>query len=144
MGFRFRKSIKVAPGVRVNLGKKSGSVSIGTKGARYTVSSTGKRTTTVGVPGTGLSHVSTSSKRKSKGKPVSVSGSSYASSPRRSDKIYGIIFLVLAAAAFLIGLPTLAFGGWIFLLIGVPCLLLGWRYIKLSKELSAQNTEPEA
>ena len=55
MGFRFRKSVKIAPGVRLNLGKKSTSVTLGGKGARYTVSSTGRRTKSVSVPGTGLS-----------------------------------------------------------------------------------------
>lgn len=40
MGFRFRKSYKIAPGVKVNVGKKSGSISLGTKGARHTISTT--------------------------------------------------------------------------------------------------------
>lgn len=48
MGFRFRKSFKVAPGVRLNLGKKSASVSFGGKGARHTISTTGRRTSSVG------------------------------------------------------------------------------------------------
>lgn len=59
MGFRFRRSVKIAPGVRLNFGKKSTSVSFGGKGARYTVSSTGKKTASVGIPGTGLSYVET-------------------------------------------------------------------------------------
>ena len=37
MGFRFRRSFKIAPGVRVNLNKKSASVSFGTKGLKHTV-----------------------------------------------------------------------------------------------------------
>lgn len=57
MGLRFRKSMKIAPGVRVNFGKKSTSVSFGGKGARYTVSSSGRKTASVGIPGTGLSYV---------------------------------------------------------------------------------------
>lgn len=56
MGHRFRKSIKVAPGVKVNLNKKSASVTLGGKGAHYTVNSKGKRTASVGIPGTGLSY----------------------------------------------------------------------------------------
>lgn len=55
MGFRFRKSIKVAPGIRINLGKKGASVSVGKRGANVTVGKTGVRTT-VGAPGTGLSY----------------------------------------------------------------------------------------
>lgn len=64
MGFRFRKSIKIAPGVRVNIGKKSTSISFGGKGARYTVSSTGRKTASVGIPGTGISYTATESKKK--------------------------------------------------------------------------------
>lgn len=55
MGLRFRRSIKIVPGVRVNLGKKGASVSVGRRGANVTVGKTGVRTT-VGLPGTGLSH----------------------------------------------------------------------------------------
>ena len=43
MGLRFRRSIKIAPGVRVNLNKKSASVTFGPKGLKHTVSTTGKR-----------------------------------------------------------------------------------------------------
>ena len=54
MGFRFRKSFKIAPGVRVNVGKKSVGISAGVKGARVSVNSKGRVTKTVGIPGTGL------------------------------------------------------------------------------------------
>lgn len=56
MGLRFRKSFKILPGVKLNLGKKSAGVSVGTTGARYSVNSSGRKTSTVGVPGTGLSY----------------------------------------------------------------------------------------
>ena len=60
MGVRFRKSVKVAPGVKVNFSNKSAGVSVGTNGARVSVNSSGRKTTTVGIPGTGLSYVKTS------------------------------------------------------------------------------------
>lgn len=47
MGLRFRKSVKILPGVRVNFNKNSTSISVGRRGARYTVSSNGKKTATV-------------------------------------------------------------------------------------------------
>jgi hypothetical protein len=53
--FRFRRSIKLFPGVRWNFGKKSSSLSFGVRGAHYTVGTRGSRTT-VGIPGTGLSY----------------------------------------------------------------------------------------
>lgn len=71
MGLRFRKSIKLLPGVRLNLNKKSTSISFGGRGARYTVSSTGKKTASVGIPGTGLSYSTTvGDKSGAKSKPV--------------------------------------------------------------------------
>ena len=59
MGFRFRKSVKIAPGVRLNIGKKSVGISASVKGARVSVNSSGRKTTTVGLPGTGLSYSKT-------------------------------------------------------------------------------------
>lgn len=64
MGFRFRKSIKIIPGIKLNINKKSTSLTIGTRGAHYTINSTGSETTSVGLPGTGLSYT-TRSKSKS-------------------------------------------------------------------------------
>lgn len=56
MGIRFRKSFKVAPGVKINLGKKGASVSMGTKGARVTMNTRGKTTVSAGIPGSGISY----------------------------------------------------------------------------------------
>lgn len=65
MGLRFRKSIKIGNGAKLNINKKSVGFSVGGKGARYSVNSSGRRTKSVGIPGTGLSYVSTSGGRKS-------------------------------------------------------------------------------
>lgn len=54
MGFRFRRSVKVLPGVRLNLSGSGPSVSFGGRGFHYTVGSKGTRVT-AGIPGTGLS-----------------------------------------------------------------------------------------
>lgn len=63
MGFSFRKSLKIAPGVRLNITKKGiSSVSLGGKGARVNLGKKGTRTT-VGLPGTGLSYSSFSPKK---------------------------------------------------------------------------------
>jgi hypothetical protein len=53
--FRFRRSFKIAPGVRLNLGKRSISTSIGAKGIHETIGTAGRRFT-IGAPGTGLSY----------------------------------------------------------------------------------------
>ena len=60
MGLRFRKSVKIAPGVKVNLNKKSTSVTFGGKGVHRTISSTGKKTTSVGLPGSGAYYTTSS------------------------------------------------------------------------------------
>jgi tetratricopeptide (TPR) repeat protein len=54
---RARRSIKVAPGFKVNLNKRSVGVTVGTRGAHYSLNTSGTRTRTVGLPGTGLSIV---------------------------------------------------------------------------------------
>lgn len=66
MGLRFRKSIKIAPGVRLNIGKKSVGISAGVKGARVSVNSKGRVTKTVGIPGTGISYTETDTIGKKK------------------------------------------------------------------------------
>jgi hypothetical protein len=55
MGFRFRKTIKLFPGVKLNLSKSGISTSIGVPGATINVSKRGNRGT-VGIPGTGISY----------------------------------------------------------------------------------------
>ena len=55
MPLRFRRSIRILPGLRVNLGKRGASVSVGVRGAHVTFGKTGTRTT-VGLPGTGVSY----------------------------------------------------------------------------------------
>lgn len=56
MGFRFRRSIRILPGIRVNLGRRSASLSIGGRGAHVTLRPGHKARATVGLPGTGLSY----------------------------------------------------------------------------------------
>jgi len=59
MGFRVRKSFKIAPGVRMTVTPKSVGVSAGVRGARVSANSSGRVTRTVGIPGSGVSHVKT-------------------------------------------------------------------------------------
>ena len=109
MGFKFRKSIKIAPGVKVNLNKKSASVSIGTKGMRKTYSTTGRKTTTVGLPGTGLSYsTSSGSKKSTSAKPKrsesKMPDAEFNSAPQKkkfSRLKIAIILWVIAGLAFL-------------------------------------------
>lgn len=63
MGLRFRKSISIIPGVKLNFGKTGMSVSTGVPGFRKTFHTSGKVTTSVGIPGTGLYYVDTKNTR---------------------------------------------------------------------------------
>lgn len=60
---RFRKSFKVAPGMRVNVSSRGVGASVGVKGLRYSVNSRGQRRTTASIPGTGIYTTSSSSGR---------------------------------------------------------------------------------
>lgn len=53
MGFRFRKSVRILPGVRLNISKGGVSTTIGRRGATINLGKRGVRGT-VGLPGTGL------------------------------------------------------------------------------------------
>ena len=59
MGLRFRKSVSLFPGVKLNFGKTGMSVSTGVPGFRKTFHSSGRVTTSVGIPGTGIYYVDT-------------------------------------------------------------------------------------
>lgn len=65
MGLRFRKSVRICKGVKLNFGKTGTSISFGTRGLRQTIHSSGRRTTSVGIPGTGLSYVTSTGGRRS-------------------------------------------------------------------------------
>jgi hypothetical protein len=55
MGFRFRRSVRLIPGLRLNFTHRGMSASFGAKGFRHTIGSRGHHTS-LGIPGTGLSY----------------------------------------------------------------------------------------
>lgn len=65
MGFRFKKSLNLGGGFRINLSKSGIGYSFGGKGFRYTKKSTGGTRRTYSIPGTGISYVSDSKKKTS-------------------------------------------------------------------------------
>lgn len=75
MGLRYRKSIKIAKGVRLNIGSKSVGISAGVKGARISSNTRSGTRVTVSAPGTGLSYsqkLGGTPKRRSRPKTASV------------------------------------------------------------------------
>ena len=64
MGLRFRKSINLGGGAKINFSKSGVGYSIGTKGARITKKANGGSKTTLSVPGTGISYVKESKDKR--------------------------------------------------------------------------------
>ncbi len=114
MGLRFRKSIKIAKGVNLNLNKKSVGLSIGGKGARYTINSSGRRTATVGIPGTGLSYSHTS---KSGSKKSAAGSGSYVA--EKNPMKTGLVPMILTILFGWMGIQWFISGR-----IGMGCLYL--------------------
>lgn len=114
MGLRFRKSIKIAPGLKINLNKDSVSATVGKRGAHYTINSKGKRTASVGIPGTGLSYTSTSggSSGKSKSSHNSANARTSNNTPSGDDKKWyqktGWIILGVVSVLFVIAIAALS------------------------------------
>lgn len=79
MPLRFRKSVKIAPGVKVNFNKKSTSISVGGKHVGITANSHRGVTGRISAPGTGLTYTT---------KLTGPSRSSRSSSSRRSSCSY--------------------------------------------------------
>lgn len=52
--FRFRRSIRLGPGIKMNLTKTGVGLTLGGRGAHYSIHSSGARRTSLGIPGTGL------------------------------------------------------------------------------------------
>ena len=63
MPFRFRRSFKIFPGIRLNINGKSRSITFGSGRVHETLSSTGRRTTSVRI-GDGLSWRKSSKRRR--------------------------------------------------------------------------------
>ena len=95
MGLRFRKSIKAGP-VRINLSKSGVGYSVGTKGFRYTKKAGGGTRTTLSIPGTGISHVTETSKSATHSIPqASASNVTHAPSKKPKSRRTEFILCIL-------------------------------------------------
>lgn len=128
MGLRVRRSIKVAPGVKVNIGKKSVGVSIGGKGGGVSYNSKTGVTSHVSIPGTGISYVEHSSSKKRK-------STSQNATPQKASpitlRIWGVLLLIVGIAAVITGITIGQVIGieTILYIIGAICILLGIVYL---------------
>ncbi|ANY68774.1 hypothetical protein BBD42_21610 [Paenibacillus sp. BIHB 4019] len=71
--FRFRKSINLGGGVKLNAGKKGLGISAGVKGLRVSHGADGKTRVTASMPGTGISYQETLNKKKTTSNELSQS-----------------------------------------------------------------------
>lgn len=152
MGWRFRRSITVAPGIRVNLGKKSSSVSIGPKGAKVTIGKN-RANYSVGVPGTGLYYrkdiKSPKSNKKSSVQNNTLSTSNTSEAPEISaeqKKIWGFIFLLIGISIITLAFTAslITFGRFVIGAIGAFCLVCSVAFLtgtNTTKE--TDKTEPK-
>lgn len=100
MGFRFRKSVKLFPGVKLNISKTGVSTTIGGPGASINV---GKRGTTgtVGIPGTGISYSENLSPSQSSSHRSHSPKVTAANSGRGFVWIVIVIFIIMIFSIFL-------------------------------------------
>ena len=86
MGFRVRKSFKLAPGVRMTVTPRGVGLSAGPRGAKLSVHSSGRVTQTLSLPESGISHTKTlspSARRPSARRP---GGSAVPATPSRPSQ----------------------------------------------------------
>ncbi|WP_353894195.1 DUF4236 domain-containing protein [Proteinivorax hydrogeniformans] len=120
MGFRFRKSVKLGKGVRLNLSKRGVGVSTGVKGARVGIGPRGVRQT-VSVPGTGVSFVKERRLGPSKASLTPSSNNNHQTTPTAEVKLprKNIKYPTHAWILIIVGLMTIP------LLIGIPIFIFG-------------------
>lgn len=112
MGFRFRRSVRLGKGVRLNLSKSGVSMSLGGRGATVSLSRRGVYGT-AGLPGTGLSYRAKLSGSAGNVRTEAVS-SGVAAAPAAAGLLgcFGILTLVVALGLLLAGStgPAILFG----------------------------------
>lgn len=138
MGWRYRKSVKILPGVKLNFNKKSTSISFGGKGHHTTINSKGKATRTVGIPGTGLYHTSTISNKKAS-RPVA-SKQSW-KGVKTAGVFLQVISVVMLILSLLLALVTPA--GWFFMVIAVLLFLMGRKYKAKAAEMGVGEQDDD-
>lgn len=108
MALRFRRTLKIAPGVRLNLTKTGVSTRVGPRGAGVTVGTSGT-TVSAGLPGSGL-HVSKKLPRRPKAAALKAEEASAAASQSTGKHLgfFGWIGVMTVAALVIWAIATLA------------------------------------
>ena len=129
MGFRFRRSKKIAPGLRINISKSGPSITAGSKHLHTTIGH-GRVTNSVRTPIKGLYYSSTKSMKGNKARAKSRTG------PNSSPGILGVFGAVLVLGG------IIAIGAIIFYLVIIAALLfVAYTYYKANKTLNPDQVE---
>ncbi|GAA4534141.1 DUF4236 domain-containing protein [Amycolatopsis samaneae] len=129
MGFRYRKSFRVAPGVRMTVSKSEVGYSVGGKGIRVTKRARGGMQTTISAPGTGLSYTTSTRRRTRRANAAYPAPTSHSASPTRRTPVLIPMTRRIKTERLLclVGLLTTVIGFVVLplLLLALPCLLAG-------------------
>ena len=118
MGFRFRRSVKLLPGIRLNFGKRGVSMSAGPRGATVNIGRKGTRLTT-SLPGTGLSYSQRINSASNDPGPRATSNDIPTSTA------VWLIVMALGLFAMLTRVSTLMIGGWFVAFVSMTFVLKG-------------------
>ena len=159
MGLRFRRSIKIAPGVKLNIGKKSMGVSVGGKYGGVSLNSKAGARVRASAPGTGLSYsakIPEGNKRAVKSSNTAAADSyyrlnytppnkTYTDKPTgKTYKVCGNILIVISVLMFALSI-LLAFltviGGVVSALFAVFLFFAGRYYKKKADEQASGSLE---
>lgn len=115
MPLRFRKSVRAFPGLKFNVNRKSVGITIGGHGIHTTFNSRGRRTTSVGIPGSGLYYTHSQSTKRTH-------TPSTANAVAGNTSVVGVVLQDAAPPLLVRALYFLAFGAW----AGAAAMALAW------------------
>ena len=139
VGYKYRRSVKILPGVRLNFNKHSTGVTIGGKYAKTTVNSNGRVTNSYKTPIKGLYYSETTNIKKGSTAPKKTLSQVDKLDNVRMGKSCGkwsmIIGIILSVASFPLNQPIIFAASSAFYIVGIPCYLI---YRAADRRLSAQ------
>lgn len=136
MGFRFRKSFKIAPGVKINLGKKSVGMSIGGKHGGVSFNSKSGSRVRASIPGTGLSYSTklSSDKRSSVKRSVDKKNYKPTASEPACFRWWYILLIILFAIS---GIKNITANTGVAIVSIAIAIIMIWVRLKTLKELES-------
>jgi len=129
MKARFRKSIKITKGMKLNLNKNSTSMTFGSGSLKHTVNSNGKVTRSVSIPHTGVYYTETV--KSGKGSRKNRQQKEYSPAMYKTASVSAVVWGILLL---LLGLVLL----FIVPLLGILVSIFGWSCFSISNKFRKQ------